>query len=365
MPRPTQQTPVTARPRRSRARRRIVVALVAIAVVVVLAAAAAAAGGWYLFMRPEHDIAAGEPVEVTITQGASTAEIAETLVGAGIVENARMFRLRARNSQTDGQLKAGNYALTTGMSYDDALAALAKGPNIVFFDVPIPEGFTAVQIAARFAKRTGVSEDEMLALVTKGAPQFVAGHPYLAGAYKDSLEGYLFPATYRVKEGTPPADIVEMMLQKFDTEMDGIDLTFAKSKNLTPSDIVIMASVIEREARLDNERPLVSSVIYNRLKKRMRLQLCATVLYTMPAGTTRLTYDDLEVESPYNTYLHEGLPPGPISNPGLKSLQAAAAPAQSDYLYYVLTGEDGSHTFTASYSAFQKAVKKSRELTGD
>jgi UPF0755 protein len=120
-------------------------------------------------------------------------------------------------------------------------------------------------------------------------------------------------------------------------------------------DVVIIASILEREAQLAEEFPLVSSVIYNRLALPMRLQLCATVMYTMPEGTTALTNADLEQETPYNTYLHDGLPVGPISNPGLAALQAAAQPAETKYLYYVLTGDDGSQTFTETYDEFLRA----------
>lgn len=339
-------------------------ALGALALVVVLGAASAGAG-WYVLTRPDHDIDAGETVEMTIVSGSNTTEIAEQLASAGVVDNARMFRLKVRNAGAGTQLKAGTYTLATGMGYEAALAELAKGPDIVTYTVTIPEGFTTRQIAARFAKRAGIPEDELLELVTTGAPKLAADRPYLKDAYRGSLEGYLFPATYTVKEGASSEQVVEMMLDKFDAEMAGVDLTYAQSKNLTLTDVMILASIVEREARLDSERPIVSSVIYNRLKAKMRLQLCATVLYEMPAGTTRLTYDDLKLDSPYNTYIHNGIPPGPISNPGIKSIKAAAQPKKTDYLYYVLTGEDGSHTFTSSYAAFQKAVGRSRELTGN
>lgn len=342
-------------------RRRRVAALSALAVLAVLVAAAAFVAYSSLY-RVEAPTAAGQPVALTVAKGASTTAIAEQLAAAGVVDNALMFRLRVREAEADGQLRAGEYELTTGMGYNAAIAELKKGPEVKYTDVPIPEGFSAKQIAARFAKRTGVSEEEMLALVERGAPAFAAEHPYLKGAYRDSLEGYLFPATYRVKEGATPEQIVEMMLDEFDKRFAKVDLSYAKSKNLTPQDIVVIASIIEREAGTQADQSKVSSVIYNRLKKKMRLQLCATVVYTMPDGTQRVTYDDLKTNDPYNTYAHAGLPPGPISNPGEAALQAAAHPAQTDYLYYVLTGKDGSHTFTSTYSAFQKAVQVNRRV---
>lgn len=332
--------------------------------VIVLLAVAGAVVGRYLLYHPEVEIAAGQPVHISVPSGATTAEIADILAAAGVVDSALMFRYRARESGVDGDLKPGEYDLATGMPYEAVLEKLSAGPPIVTIDVTIPEGFTARQVAERFAAKAGVPPEELLALVTTGAPQFVAEHPYLERAYSGSLEGFLFPATYTVKPGVTATEIVEMMLDHFDTQLSTLDLSYAQSRGLDTFDVVIIASILEREAQIPGEFPLVSSVIYNRLAKPMRLQLCATVLYTMPAGTTSLTNDDLDEDSPYNTYLHDGLPVGPISNPGMAALSAAVAPADTEYLYYVLTGADGSQTFTKTYDEFLKA-KASSEVLGN
>jgi len=334
-------------------------------VVLIVLVASVASVAWFYLYKPDTETVAGRPVTVTIVSGSSTETIAQQLADAGVIENAAMFRLRSRFAESDGTLKAGEYELSTGMPYELVIAKLAAGPDIVYFDVPIPEGFTVRQIAERFAARAEIPEDEILAMVTSGADDFAGDHPYLADTYGNSLEGYLFPATYRVKEGTSAQQVVEMMLDKFDEVIGGVDLSYAKSKNLDINDVVIIASILERESKLPKEFPLVSSVIYNRLKKPMRLQLCATVLYKMPEGTTRLTDADTKRESPYNTYIHDGLPVGPISNPGLAALDAAANPAQTDYFYYVLTGKDGSQTFTHSYEDFLKAKQVYLEVYGD
>lgn len=337
--------------------------LVTLAVILSLAGVAAGAG-WFLLLRPDHDIAAGAPAQVTIEKGMGTSAIAEELSRAGVVGNALRFRVTARRSGMDGALKAGEYELATGMTDADVIEALEKGPEIVVFDVPIPEGFTARQIAARFAKRAGVDEDELLQLMERGAPRYVADYPFLEGTYKDSMEGYLFPATYRVKEGATADTVVRMMLDAFARQTSDLDLSYARSKNLTFADVIIIASAIEREAQLEKERPLVASVIYNRLKTRMRLQLCATVLYELP-GKDSLTLEDLKLDSPYNTYTQAGLPPGPISNPGISSIRAAATPPKTKYLYYVLTGKDGSHTYTTNYDDFLRAKKVNQQVFGN
>jgi len=356
---------VTVRPARTRRRKggagRVIAAILALLLVVAVIAASV---GWYQFLRSETSIAAGQPVELTITKGSSTAAIASTLVEKGVVANSSMFRLQARQAQADGTLKAGEYELSTGMPYDIVIKKLQAGPTIKYFDVPIPEGFTARQVAARFAKRANLSEEKLLSLMLGGAEQFSADHPYLKGAYGGSLEGFLFPATYRVREGTTETAVVEMMLKKFDEEIAQIDMTYAKSKNLTVTDVVTIASILERETNLAKEYPLVASVIYNRLKIRMKLQLDSTVFYGMTPGDGVIHKSDLTDGKPHNTYSHSGLPAGPISNPGAKALEAAAHPAKTDYLYYVLTGKDGSQTFTNNYPDFLDAVKVYKKVFG-
>jgi len=155
-----------------------------------------------------------------------------------------------------------------------------------------------------------------------------------------------------------------MMLRQFDTEIASVDTTQATRRGLSFNDLVVLASMIERESKLDEERPLVSSVIHNRLAKNMLLEIDATIEYVLPGNRFRLRNSDLRIDSPYNTYRRKGLPPGPISNPGLASLKAAAAPADTEYLYYVLTGKDGSHTFAETKAEFLIAKQKSKEVFG-
>lgn len=343
---------VAAAPNHSR--RKSLAALVVL-VLLVLAVVVPAFGVWSVFLRTENDVAAGKPVTVEIPQGSGTAAIARILADAAVIENASYFRLRARYEGIDQDLKPGEYELMTGMPYSDVVNRLMKGIPVEYTDVTIPEGYTVKQIAARLETEAGIPAAEFAQIATTDAASFAAARPYLADVKNGTLEGYLFPKRYRIVKGSTARDVVELMLKQFDAEMAEVDLAFATSKNLTKHDVVIIASMVEREAQVAAERPLVSSVIYNRLKQGMLLQIDATVKYLLPEGTTRVLYADLEIDSPYNTYKYPGLPVGPIASPGLDSLKAAAAPADTKYLYYVLTGEDGSHTFAETYAEFLRA----------
>lgn len=354
--------PTQRRPRR-RQRRGCLAGFVVIGVLAVLAAVVALTAYNELY-RAENPVPPGQPVEFEVKRGQGVSEIGNALAKAGIIRNSNMFRLQARRSDVEAKLLPGTYRFATGMPYDLVLEKLASGPDIVYYDVTIPEGFTARRVAARFAKETGVSEAELLQLALHGAPRFSGKHPYLKGSYDGSLEGFLFPKTYHVKEGSSAEQIIEMMLKQFDAEFDSVDMTFAASKNLTVRDVVIIGSILERETKLPKEYPLVASVIYNRLALPMRLQLDSTVFYGLPEGTKILRKTDLDRVTPWNTYRMSGLPRTPICNPGLAAIKAAAKPAKSKYLYYVLTSKDGSQTFSTNYEDFLKAVDKYRKLFG-
>lgn len=335
------------------------------AIVVLALLIAAAVTAWATLYRPLSRVERGRPVQVEIPTGASTSEIAAILAAKGVVPNPTMFRVQTRLAEADGNLRAGVYELSTGMPYELVIEKLVEGPPLKYVTVTIPEGWVVGQIARRLEKEAGISRKEFLDLAKGGAEEFSTEHPYLKGAYKGSLEGYLFPKTYRLKEGTTAREAIEIMLDQFDREIASVDMKKAEKRGMTVPELVIIASIIEKEARLAEERPLVSSVIYNRLKRDMRLEICATVEYVLPGNRFRLTWRETRTPSPYNTYLHDGLPPGPISNPGLASLQAAASPANTDYIYYVLTGKDGSQTYASNARDFERAKRRSKEVFGE
>ncbi len=332
--------------------------VVVVALVVVLAISV-----WGLLLRPWNDVPSGQPVQIEVAPGASTKEIAIMLAETGVISNPNMFRLQSRAAGADGELRAGVYDLVSGMPNADIIERLRQGPPVAYTTVTIPEGFVIEQIAERFEVQVGIPADEFTALAHGGIAEF-PDREYLEFAYEGSLEGYLFPKTYRVKEGSNARDVIEMMLDQFELEMEDVDTTYAEQQGVYLHELVTVASMIEREARVAEERELISSVIYNRLDQGMRLEIDATIEYVLPGNRFRLRNSDLEIDSPYNTYKTAGLPPGPIANPGLASLQAAAAPADTEYLYYVLTGTDGSHTFATNVDDFLAAKRLSKEVFG-
>jgi UPF0755 protein len=347
--------------KRSSARRAATATAVVLSLLLALVLGGAA---WLMLFQPQSEVAAGKSVLVRIPDGAGTAAIGHILAEKGVVQNATMFRLQVRIAGADGKLRAGDYDLKTGSGYRVAIDQLESGATQEFVTVTIPEGFVLEQIATRLQEKAGIPHDDFIALAKGGAAGFAKKHPYLADAYKGSLEGYLFPKTYRIRRGASASEVIEMMLSQFDREIAQVDMSGPKSRGLSLAQVVTIGSMVERETKLPQERVLVSSVIANRLRLGMHLEIDATIEYVLPGNRFRLRNSQLRIDSPYNTYKYAGLPPGPIASPGLASLQAAASPASSGYLYYVLTGKDGSHTFTTNKADFLVAKQKSKEVFG-
>jgi UPF0755 protein len=319
---------------------------------------AVAVGVWSFLFAPTIAAAPGQAVQLDLPKGASSAQIGELLSNTGVIGNPNMFTLRLRMSPYPGTLKAGVYDLKTGMGYEEVIARLREGPEIPYLTLTVPEGWTIDQIASRVQEKTGVPGAEFSRLAKTGAKEF--DHSFLKDAPAGSLEGYLFPKTYRVRAGSDSKEILELMLAQFERETAGIDLAYARSRGLDLHDVVTIASMIERETKVASDRPLVSSVIYNRLGKGMFLEIDATVQYVL-GNKPRLLYKDLRVESPYNTYVNKGLPPGPIANPGLPSLQAAAAPPITGYYFYVLAYKDGRHSFATNQAEFLRLKAEAKK----
>lgn len=217
------------------------------------------------------------------------------------------------------------------------------------YKVTIPEGFTNKQIAERVGSATE-------GFISKAAfEEAVAYGTYDYSFLQESggnLEGFLFPKTYEVGEEDTADSLVNKMLAQFGEETAKLDWSAAAANGVTRYQVLIIASMVEKEAKVPQERPVIASVIYNRLRAGMKLQIDATVQYALGEWKPTLSYSDLEIDSPYNTYKVAGLPPAPICNPGFESISAALNPASTDYLYYILTSSDGNHSFTSDYNQF-------------
>ena len=299
----------------------------------------------------------GVDVEVEIPEGASVKQIAKILKEKGLIQYEMAFTSRLKNSEYRGNLHHGTYTLNTGMSTLDMMAVMSYVPDVEkpIDKLVVPEGFTIEQIAARCEKQGICSSTEFLNAVNSVTS---SEFPYLSdvpsnGSVKYKLQGFLFPATYDVYQNTTAEDLVNSMLEAFDYYFTDELKAIADEKGYTVFEVITRASIIEREASIDDERPIIAGVINNRLSAGMPLQMCPTVLYPLTDGLydqEQVYYEDLELESPYNTYKYEGLPVGPICNPGVACIYAVLHPETHNYYYYHVSDEDdGRHIFTETY----------------
>lgn len=307
------------------------------------------------------------PVRVTITQGASARTVARTLNESKLIRSPMLFLLACKMSGSSEKLKPGVYELNQTMGASAIIEQLVAGRTVESW-VTIPEGKTLREIADILEGKQLVDADTFLGFATSQGEIFSE----YSFTYDDNLEGYLFPDTYLVERGTTPERVIEMMLANFQRKVLDANRSEiarvcagrlrASGMNAGLRKILIVASLIEREARIPADRPKISAVIWNRLAKGMRLEIDATVTYQLGvsrANKARVYYSDLENDSPYNTYRHGGLPPAPICNPGLASIRAALEPAASDVLFYVAR-RDGSHVFTRTleeHNAAKQAIR--------
>jgi uncharacterized YceG family protein len=310
---------------------------------------------WSLF-QPFHGDG-GDDVTVTIPKAAGVGQIADVLEEKGVISSGFFFELRTRLGGSGGNLKPGTYTLKADMSYSAALDALAKGPPPNVVSLVIPEGKSRREIAPSIESLEG----DYLAATKRS--RLLDPADYGAESASD-LEGFLFPATYELKRGQSVEALVNRQLQTFQEQFDQVDLRAAKRKNLTAYDVLIIASLVERETAVPEERALIASVIYNRLSEGIALGIDATTRFQYNDWKNPLRQSQLESPSPYNTRINDGLPPGPIGSPGIESIQAAANPESTDYLFYVADpcDPDGlKHTFHETSAEFEAAVAKYNE----
>ena len=327
-----------------------------------VAVAILALGIWFLLalFQPFGGEGKGKVV-VTIPKGATAGQVGDILEREGVISDgppfvsgSTLFRWRLAAAGKSDEIPSGSYMLASGMSYGAAIGELTASPAERGITVVVPEGYTRDQIAgvAEDAGLKGNYRKETLSSNQINLKQYGAG-----GA--NSLEGFLFPATYELKPNSSAGDLVDQQLKEFEQNFDKVDLKYARSKNLSPYDVLIIASMIDREVQVPRERTLVAEVIYNRLAGNEPLGIDATIRYATGNFDKPLTESELSIDSPYNTRLVAGLPPTPIGNPGLGAIEAAADPGRGDNRWFVVKpGTCGEHVFADTEAEFNQAADR-------
>lgn len=296
-----------------------------------------------------------EILVVSIPSGSGTDAIGQTLENNNIISNAKKFKLLSKLQGNDGKYKAGEYSLSSAMTVQEIMKIIISGDsNTTRFT--IPEGLTVNQTAEKLAEKNLINIDSFKSEVQNGI--FDYKFMTLLPNTENRLEGFLYPETYDIYTTADEHQVINKMLAHFDKLVLDEYYTRATEMGYDMYKIITIASLIERETLFSSERPTVASVIYNRLAINMPLQIDASVQYALPQHKDRLDYNDLEVNSPYNTYQNTGIPPGPICSPSIESIKAALYPDDTNYYYYVLSAErNGSHKFSNTYEAFLKNKK--------
>jgi UPF0755 protein len=291
-------------------------------------------------------------VVVKVGPGMTTGDIAGILAERNLIRNKNVFLIAAKRSGLDTSLQAGEYALSRNMDVRQMIEIIAKGKT-VYSQFTVPEGWTVEQIASMLEEKGLARKDRFLALAQKYSPfDKEPSRPDV----KYRAEGFLFPETYRISKGASEEEILQMMAKEFSLRFTPELQAKARAAGLTPYEAIVMASLIEREVQLAKERPMVARVFLNRIKLEMPLQSCATIQYILGYPKEDLTIADTQLPSPYNTYLHPGMPPGPVANPGISSIQAALNPSDGDWLYFVVDGKTGGHRFSRTLSEHNAAI---------
>ena len=294
----------------------------------------------------------GAPVRVIVPSGSSFRVATDSLARAGLVSWPKMFRAYARLTSGDRDIKPGTYLLKKGTPWSAIIGALNGGRGLVN-TITIPEGYSLQQIVPLLARTLDVPEDSVNAAVRDTALLARLDIP------TPTLEGYLFPDTYAFPAGTSARVAVTEMVREFERQWQPSWDARLPELKINRHDLVTMAAIVEKEAKLPEERPVIAAVYYNRLRDGQLLQADPTVQYALGKHVSRVMYKDLEADSPYNTYRHAGLPPGPIASPGAASLAAAANPASVPYKYFVAY-PDGHHEFRTTLQEHDTAKKKAR-----
>jgi len=291
--------------------------------------------------------------EVEVTEGMSFKAIATALQKEGIIRYRGYFELIGRLEGISRKVRVGYYGLSTNMSLWEVLDSLRNG-KIIEYEVVIPEGYNLYQIGWTLSGTPLIADPQDFIQLVKNRE-----YVHSLGIEADSLEGYLYPDTYYLPKGIKLEDIPKRMIQRYKAVFSDSYKSRAKELGYTEHQIVTLASIVEKEAKVSSERKLIAAVYHNRLKQGMRLQADPTAVYGTKAWITKVTSQDLKRRSPYNTYLHKGLPPGPIANPGEAAILATLYPDNVDYLFFVARG-DGSHFFSRDFDTHEKNIGRYR-----
>jgi len=296
----------------------------------------------------------GQDVDVPVYAKSSARQIAANLEEKGIIHFAMPFRILTKLTHADRHLKAGLYRMNPRMSMWEVLTTISEGKSELL-TLKVPEGYTTEQIAQELEKMKVTTATEFMKVTQDPKLLKSLGLPGM------NVEGFLFPETYRIPIGAGSDALIELMVRQFQQTVGSDFEADCRRQGLTPYQAVILASIVEKEAKIAEERPMVAGVMYNRLHQKIRLEANATLNYVLTNKRAWLTNEQLSEKSAYNTYQHRGLPPTPICNPGLASIRAVLAPADIPYLYYVAKG-DGSQLFATTFAEHEKNVRLAKQI---
>ena len=344
------------------------IALVLFFLLVIILAAGAGLNYYYNDMlKPVEPEATEKYIEVEIIPGANTDNIAASLHDKGLIQNEYVFRFYVHRHDLSRDFIAGTYRLSPSMSTPELIEHIRKGEvyaETVWFT--IPEGYWIEIIAERLAEKNLVDQERFLELTRNASSELEEEFPFLKEIddpdIKYQLEGYLYPDTYEVYSDANEEDVIRLMLKQMDHVISEEHEERMEQMELTLHEVLTLAAMVEREARVDHERPRIAGVMFNRLEIGQKLEIDATIQYILGEPEEFLTYDHLEVDSPYNTYQHEGLPPGPIAAPGKPSIEAVLYPEDTDYYFYNYKYDNsGEHYFSETYEEHMENVRRARE----
>ncbi|TAK50666.1 MAG: endolytic transglycosylase MltG [Bacteroidetes bacterium] len=291
---------------------------------------------------------------VVISKGETFAEVMNKLAEQGVIKSKLLFKLAGKLHGSTTRIQIGKYRFHGGMSNLAILEDLAKGTSVEAIVITIPEGMTTRRITSLLTRQVGIDSARLMALATNR--EFVAN----LGIDAPTVEGYLFPKTYRLYWQDAEELLLQQFIEEFKREFDPMMEARANELGMSIHDVLTLASIVEGETRIDSERAIIAGVYYNRLRRNMFLQADPTIQFILPFPRP-LKYSDLNRVSPYNTYRNKGLPPGPVNNPGLASIMAVLYPKKHKYIFFVANGL-GGHTFTKSYKEHLKAISNARKL---